>query len=45
MAPPPTSQAAAARPAWWPEFERQFAEHVAAQAARARTTSQRAATR
>jgi hypothetical protein len=32
-------------PAWWPEFERQFAEHVAAQAARARATSQRAATR
>jgi hypothetical protein len=32
-------------PAWWPEFERQFAEHVAVQAAPARTTSQRAATR
>jgi len=32
-------------PAWWPEFERQFAEHVAAQAARTRTTSQRTWTR
>jgi hypothetical protein len=30
--PPPSG------PAWWPEFERQFAEHVAA---RARTTSRR----
>jgi hypothetical protein len=32
-------------PAWWPEFERQFAEHVAAQAARPRSTPQRDATR
>ena len=32
-------------PAWWPEFERQFAEHVAARAARAHTRSQRNSTR